>query len=70
MSKLEEEFRTSVATDKLKYINIWSDHINQLEILAGPLLSASKEDELYKELVDIKFRLKDLVFIAADEDFK
>lgn len=54
-------------TDKQKYINVWVYHIEQLSGLGIPLIKT--DNKLYEELNAIQDRLKELVVVAANQDF-
>jgi len=61
-------WENNTTDDKSEYKNIWISHIKQLESLGLPLMD--NNIELYNELGLIKERLMNLVFIAAEEEFK
>lgn len=56
----------SKAKDKQQYISTWNSHITKLSYLGNPLLGTGNLEELIRTIQ----RLKELVKIAADEDFK
>ncbi len=64
------EVKNSMKTiNKDKYIKVWNSHINQLDLLNAPLLSANKTIEL-KKLENAINDLRNIVDICADIDFK
>jgi hypothetical protein len=63
----EKQIYATTTTDKQKYINVWGYHIDQLKGLGIPLIGA--DAKLYEELNAIQDRLKELVVVAANQDF-
>jgi len=64
----QEDFLSNTTSDRAVYVKSWRQHISQLEGLALPLMDSDLD--LYKELGDIKERLNNLVFIAAETEFQ
>ncbi len=70
MSTSKQKFLTSTTKNKLHYIETWNNHVDSLSRLGYPLLNASEETELLLELQLIMNRLRELIHITADENFK
>ena len=69
MSELMREWREGTTSDKERYLDIWFSHINELRRLGPPLIDASEGTEHFDKLNVLMEDLRQLVKIAADEDF-
>ena len=69
MSELIREWREGRTSDKDRYLDTWFSHINELKHIGSPLIDASEVTEHYDKLLVIMEDLRQLVKIAADQDF-
>jgi len=64
---IREEWMSSTTTDKGRYIEAWTSHIENLGRIGYPLIKAG--DGLFDELTRIQDRLEELLKIAAKVEF-
>jgi hypothetical protein len=61
----------NTAKNKEHYIKVWNSHIDSLNGLQFPLMDASKGKSYsyYAEIKEIQQRLKELIELAANNEF-